>query len=338
MSTPPEADAPTAADAAPGAGAAAGDGPPLIRTRPSRCCVCGSDERVTVGRGIDFEYATCSNEWEFVRCAVCGHHYLFPFPDPSELGTIYPPDYANYSNSEKPSLAFRVKAMMEGRVLRKLAAGLPQGAAALDVGCGDGRLLDGIARACPQVTELAGVEISDAAAEQARAKGYQVSVGSFEDLEPPHERYDLIFLIQVLEHLFEPVATLERLHELLSPGGTLLLETPSTDCADFRRYKDRYWGGYHIPRHLNLFTAEPLERLLRDRGFEVVSVGHKLQPVHWIWSLHHQYMERGYPSWWVDRFHLKNPLLLALFSAVEASRLALGKATSNVQIVAKRMG
>lgn len=307
-----------------------------IQTRETDCCLCASDRKETVGTGVDFEYATCTNPFGYVRCTDCGHHYLNPQPQKSELSTIYPPHYGNYSNSESPGLAFRVKGWMEGRTLRRLGRSLPDHAAVMDIGCGDGRLLDGIKAYVPQVDTFEGVEISATAAASARKKGHTVRVAAVDDWTPEEARFDLVCLIQVLEHVFDPVGVVGKIHTMLKPGGLALIETPSTRCADFALFNKRYWGGYHFPRHLNLFDPPNLRRLLEAAGFEVVSVNHKLQPVHWVWTCHHYFMERGWPRSWYSTFHIKNPLWLGFFTLVDALQLILLRRSSNMQFVVRK--
>ena len=239
-----------------------------------------------MGTGQDFEYNSCINIWQYVRCGNCGHHYLRERPDTTALTVVYPPNYGNYSNSAKPGLAFHLKALMEGRTLRQLCGG-SKDMAVFDIGCGDGRLLDIAKAACPGITELGGCEISGFAAENARKKGYHVEVGGFESIPLAANSWDLIFLIQVLEHLADPRGALEKIRLMLRSGGRVLIETPSTDCLDFRLFKRRYWGGYHFPRHFNLFVREHVEEMLQTAGLEPISYKVKLQPVHWIWTAHH---------------------------------------------------
>lgn len=244
---------------------------PTIRTRENACCVCGAAEADIVARGRDFEYDTCANEFHYVQCRSCKHCYLDPQPEPSELATIYPSNYGNYSNSVNPGLAFRVKGWLERFTLSKLARPLPPHANVLDI-----------------------------------------------------------------EHVFQPVACVEKIHVALKPGGRVLFETPSTTCLDYSLFRRRYWGGYHFPRHLNLFEPGNFTRLLERRGFVIESLKHKVQPVHWIWTLHHFFKERGMPRAWTESFNLRNPFYLAIFSVVDGAQVLLLRRSSNMQIIARK--
>ncbi|MFQ5732846.1 MAG: class I SAM-dependent methyltransferase [Planctomycetaceae bacterium] len=272
-----------------------------------------------------------------MRCCNCGHCYLNPVPDPSELPTIYPPNYGNYSNSVDAGVSFRLKGWLEGKfLLAPMDSGLPENAAVLDIGCGDGRLLDGVRNHCPRAADLEGVEISEVAAEAAGKKGYVVHLGSFDEIQFPGNRYDLVFLIQVIEHVFDPVAAVRKIHALLKPGGWVVFETPSVRCVDFALFKRRFWGGYHFPRHINLFEPGSFRKMLASQGFDVASIKHKLQPVHWIWTCHHFFKSRGFPGWWTKSFHIKNVLWLTVFSCVDLLQLLFLRRSSNMQIIAQK--
>ena len=307
-----------------------------VRIATVDCCVCASAEHQVIGEGRDFEYNSCANPWRFVRCAQCGHHYLRDRPHPEELPQVYPPQYGNYSNSEKLGLAFRLKAWIEKSTLRKVIAKVTPPIAAYDIGCGDGRLLDGLKALGVPPQALFGCEISQVAAENAQRKGYDIKIGSFESIAQPQAAYNLVFLIQVLEHLLDPRAALEKIAGMLQSGGVVVIETPSTDCLDFRWFHRRYWGGFHFPRHFNLFVREHAERLLREAGMEPVGYRVKLQPVHWVWTAHHLLMEWGVPAFLYRSFHIKNPLWLGLATMLDSLQVVFLKKSSNMQIVARK--
>ena len=310
--------------------------PETIATETVSCCVCASGEHTEVGSGRDFEYGSYDNPWTFVECAGCGHHYLRVRPRMETLSTIYPANYGNYSNSEKPGLTFKLKALLERRTLRRLARLTRSNPAIYDIGCGDGRLLDSLKAAFPQAQSLVGCEIAPFAADAATRKGYAVGIGSFESISTEPESYDLIFLVQVLEHLSDPDAAIQKIAGMLRPGGLAVFETPSTECLDFRLFRKRYWGGYHFPRHFNLFKRENAERLLAKAGLTPVSHRVKLQPVHWVWTAHHWLQEMGAPAWLHRSLNIKNPFWIGLGTAIDSIQVGLLRRSSNMQIIARK--
>src|SRR5262249_60276142 len=79
-----------------------------------------------------------------------------------------------------------------------------------------------------------GIEISRAACEQAWQRGLKVFHGTLDEFETD-DRFDLVFMSHVIEHVLDPVATVAKIRSLLKPGGVLYLETPNVGAPDARR-------------------------------------------------------------------------------------------------------
>jgi SAM-dependent methyltransferase len=307
----------------------------LIRTREQRCNVCSADDAEVIARGVDFEYDTCANEFRFVRCRSCGHLYLNPLPDPSELETIYPATYGNYEGDRNAALTYRVKNWLDRRYLRELTEGL-RVERVLDVGCADGRMLDLCRRAFPAAEHVEGIEFSPKAAGEAIARGYTVHIGSVDDLELREDFYDLVFLQQVIEHVYDPTAVVAKLHRSVRAGGRVVFETPTSEALDRRFGAGRHWGGYHFPRHFNIFDERSFGAICERAGFIVRGVSYRYQPVHWPWTAHHWLKERGAPPWLYAPLNIRNTFAIGAGTVLEAlAKLVSGKA-SNMQVVVEK--
>lgn len=308
-------------------------------TEAARCELCGTARYASpLATGWDFEYATSRQEFRIVRCTVCGLVYLADRPVVEALALIYPPNYYSFAESTRENrLVKAVRDRLERRkamVYAKLLGPGPR--QVLDVGCGDGRLLD-ILKVGGQWT-LSGVEIGARATAHARAKGYEVVHGDFEtvDLAAWRKRFDLILMHQVLEHTRSPRQAIQKVLSLLKPGGIFSIETPDTVSWDGALFQRRYWGGYHIPRHFYLFNKENLSTLLRQEGFDIVRQRSILSPVFWIHSLHNYLVD--HPSvTGLERFaHYQNPLLLAGATLVDLVQISIASRSSNMQVLARR--
>jgi SAM-dependent methyltransferase len=101
---------------------------------------------------------------------------------------------------------------------------LPADAEILDAGCGSGRTMQLLAA----YGTVSGVELSEPAAEVARARGVgEVFIGRLEELPWPEERFDLITCLDVIEHTPDDRATLAELRRVCRPGGYLLVTVPA---------------------------------------------------------------------------------------------------------------
>lgn len=315
--------------------------PPVIDTTPTGCCiVCGGSAWREEGRAQDYEYETCSNWWAFQSCEACGHVQMDPLPAASALSTIYPPDYYSYVMDQSiHPLARWAKGLLDRRKFGSILSRLSRPARSyLDVGCGDGRYLQLMIDAGADRHRVHGVELDARAVDKARAAGLQVSHCRIEDarqLQPGS--FDLITMFHVIEHVARPDEVVRRMHELLGSGGILALETPNFDCLDARLARRRYWGGYHAPRHWHLFTTRSLVRLLSDCGLVVERVSYQTGHAFLLWTLHHWLKyEKGWASLAKWSHPLRNIPLLAAATSFDLARIALGRRTSAMLILAKK--
>jgi 2-polyprenyl-3-methyl-5-hydroxy-6-metoxy-1,4-benzoquinol methylase len=94
-------------------------------------------------------------------------------------------------------------------------------------------------------------------------------------------------MFHVIEHVADPARVVRRIADWLSPGGALVVETPNLDSWDARLFKERWWGGYHIPRHWTLFDANSLRRLFEGCGLKVQHWAYQTGHASWMNSFHH---------------------------------------------------
>jgi len=308
---------------------------PHIRTEPASSLFAEDGPAAPLARGKDFEYGTCSNEFEFVRTQPSGLVFLRDRPHAAELGTIYPDDYEPYRFENFPGLLRKARNFVQRgkvRVVRQLA---PGAADILDVGCGSGALLRLLRQFGDPAWVLHANELHAPSLQRLGEQGFVTHPGPIEKVVGDG-RFDVIVLNQVIEHFADVNELLSACRRLLKPGGHLLIETPSTSGLDFRWFGKRHWGGYHFPRHFYLFNAPALGRLLSRHGLQVSRVHYLASPAFWTQSLHHRVSESRWPrlaSW----FHLKNLPLTAAVTLLDLVLATLGGRTSNMRLVAQRV-
>lgn len=166
--------------------------------------------------------------------------------------------------------------------------------------------------------------------------GIEAIHGRFETISAPPEIVDLIVLNQVIEHLDDPSAVLDKASHILKKGGYIFIETPSLDGWDARIFGSRYWGGWHFPRHWTLFTDRTLTKLLEKKNFRVIEKAYLLSPNFWAQSFHHCLIDKGVSERIAGLFDCRNPLALSLFSGVDLLQKVFGH-TSNMRLVGKKI-
>jgi SAM-dependent methyltransferase len=324
--------------------------PKSVVTVSVPCSHCGEEGAAVLWAGHEHEYNDTTDEkFTFVRCASCGLVRLNPRPDVSELARIYPPGYYAYnllSDTPTEELPFtdRMKMRMYQRRLVDLVGrlGKPGSMRILDIGCADGRLLDWYAASDVGARlETHGIELSESAAETARARGHRVVTGRFEiERELEHGRFDLMMALHVIEHVDDPLGFAAHASELLAPGGVLLVTTPNWDSADARRFGG-HWGGNHFPRHWTLYDEDTLRSLAARVGLEVERVEYQPNPIFWVWTCHSWLRDRFPGRRWPDRLFppvgifdpsLRSFALLSAFTSLDVVLRRLTGRTGSVAV------
>ena len=131
----------------------------------------------------------------------------------------------------------------------------------LDVGCSIGSFIT-IANNLGVYAE--GVEPMPKPAMTAVKSGLKVHQGFLEDLPLPEQSFDIVTLIEVIEHLQDPVSLLQACHRVIRPDGLMIIRTGNTDSWTVRFMKDRW--DYFCPAigHISFFNTDSM-RILADR-------------------------------------------------------------------------
>ncbi len=170
------------------------------------------------------------------------------------------------------------------------ATKLPSTSRVLDIGSGSGAI--GRTLKDRGFTDLSAVEIDPQAREHVRDvyRRIEPSVDPFRG-----ERFDLILLLDVLEHLSDPFTVFREVSEMLSPGGTLLLSVPNVAhwsvrfplLFGFFEYAER---GIMDKTHLQFFTRRRVNRLVRSvTALKVQEQNCSIEPLElvlpkWAWN------------------------------------------------------
>jgi len=136
-----------------------------------------------------------------------------------------------------------------------------------------------------------------------------------------------VLLVMTVEHLADPATVLSAVARLLAPGGRVGIITDNTGSPDFRLFGGRHWGGYHFPRHLNLFDRKTLAMLAQKSGLRVERIKTAVSPVNWTYSLRNFIQDWGGHRWrWLsDRLSLHSPVALACFTLLDMPLAMIGR-------------
>jgi SAM-dependent methyltransferase len=142
-------------------------------------------------------------------------------------------------------------------LLRWATRGLASGARILDVGAASGLL---VREASALGFRAVGVEPSYPLAARARADGIEVHDGVLPNAALGDEPFDFVALVDVIEHVDDPLALLRECAHVLAPGGRLLVVTPDRSSAAARLLGRRWW--HRRLAHVGYFDRSTLTNAL----------------------------------------------------------------------------
>jgi SAM-dependent methyltransferase len=247
-------------------------------TLQTQCPLCASPslrpvrtERTDFARHHQPKVRAYHGAWiQLVQCRGCTFGFTKELPPPEFFEARYDIPFDPDAESANPFKDHVLRALLD-----EVEALGVRGGRWLDVGSFAGILLRA---ASARGFEAFGVEVNPTLAEHCqKAQGLTVFNGSIFDFEAPAGHYQVLSLIDVLEHLPRPRQVLTRAFELLAPDGLLILKVPNFGP---QLWKQRVANALRLSPtgvfenfgHINHFTPPALTQVLQRTGFEVLKV------------------------------------------------------------------
>lgn len=237
------------------------------KTNAVQCWVCSSDKLTLKRKGVsaislkpddfritDSAYGVTGDIYE---CGDCG--FLF-CPGMGDVLSMYRQmDDPEYEATREE------RALQAEKLLNSVQRFKPRGQF-LDVGAGSGIMVQAALQRGFQAT---GVEPSAELVKIAETRGIPVLPGILQDHQL-HRQFDVVSLVDVIEHVEQPVDLLRQSAATLAAGGICLVISPDVNslCA---RLLGRRWWHYRIA-HISYFNRKTLTRVVQQAGLEVIQV------------------------------------------------------------------
>ena len=198
-----------------------------------------------------------------------------PRPSLDKLSAYYESeDYISHTDSKRSIMdkAYQVIKNYSVKKKVKMINGLSGSKGRiLDIGCGTGDLLS----ACEKNGwKINGVEPSDKARALAAKKisSKEFLVSNIDEVSnDSKERYDVITMFHVLEHVPNLLEYVAKLKGLLTDDGSLIIAVPNYKSYDASYYKE-FWAAYDVPRHLWHFSQDSIRFIFERNNFRVEKV------------------------------------------------------------------
>jgi 2-polyprenyl-3-methyl-5-hydroxy-6-metoxy-1,4-benzoquinol methylase len=235
------------------------------------CALCGAREQVLVypasasGAPLPGEFSCTSGALalydDIVQCTACGMVSSVPVIDAEGIRESYEAvvddDYLAEEEGRRELFAW---------VLGSQAGYAVPGRRLLELGSNVGLFLD-VARSAGW--DAVGYEPSRWAVETGRQRfGVDLREGVLEDVDEPPGSFDAVVMLDVLEHLVDPLAALSRLGALVGPDGLVTLSTVNISSIHARLRKERW--PWLIRPHLHYFSPETMHAMLLAAGLRLV--------------------------------------------------------------------
>lgn len=237
--------------------------------------------------------------WQIVCCADCGSLWLDPRPDEQSLPRAYKEYYTHGAECEDvpdrgiggfawqlihgylnrrfgmhrapaDTLGYPILSLIEpwrlkldyyGRHLTRRSFRTP--GTLLDIGCGNGAFL---ARAKEMGWTVAGCDPDAKAVAMCRQLNLDVIQGDAFAVSLDGQRFDVVTLSHVIEHVSEPLVLVRRIHELLRPRGVLWMALPNPQSIGLHVFGSG-WHALHPPYHLCIPSRDIVRGWLERSGF-----------------------------------------------------------------------
>ncbi|OGG29103.1 hypothetical protein A2973_00690 [Candidatus Gottesmanbacteria bacterium RIFCSPLOWO2_01_FULL_49_10] len=219
-------------------------------------------------------------KFSVLKCNNCSIAFLNPRPSFRELQKYYPTKrYYAYNENKKGFFSFIREYLIKhyyaptivSKIISVFISNVPamptwkNSGKILDVGCGTGETLQLLKRLG---WDVYGIDIDRRAIKIARQKGLsRVEYGAYQHLSTyPDHFFDAIRLYHVIEHLDNPQECLRIIAQKLKIDGEIIIGTPNVESIVARIFK-HYWYNLDSPRHLILFSANTLRKILKKEGY-----------------------------------------------------------------------
>jgi len=228
------------------------------------CLLCGHSHTHLIAEQGQFGWPTYVS-----ICENCGLVFLNPRWTKEDYLHFYASEYDQFYRFDESQA--KEKELRKAKVVwKRLQAHAPaQFSSALDIGCGLGWNLYNLSQEIPGI-QMAGIEPSDSCAEHfvGEIGGELIARDVDSDWHLAHQgQYDLVVFRHVLEHLLDPIATLKKVSQAMSPQGVLYIAVPDMMHPD-GSLSDFWFRCVHT----YYFSKTTLARVAAQAGLQAVAI------------------------------------------------------------------
>lgn len=231
-----------------------------------RCNLCGVDNTHLLFN---------KDSYNVVKCRICGLAYVNPRLSQDKTRSLYDEQYFHGKGFDKSINYYRdfierpVQEIEECKLrLEEIRKYKSQGKL-LDVGCAFGLFME---IANEQGWDSYGVELSSYAANFAFRKFKEkVLIGELDSDAFTNGYFDVVTMVETIEHFPDPIKTLKQAYRVLSKRGIIFIQTGNIES--FRaKLAGKKWNYLTLPGHIYYFSPKTIRKYLEIAGFRAIRI------------------------------------------------------------------
>jgi len=192
-------------------------------------------------------------------CKVCSFAFRYPRMQKCEMDELYK------RGEDENWVQKKGDERKDWNIAAKWMTSIGKNKRILDVGCFSGEFLRGLGNGF----ELYGIEIHPQAVERAKQGGVEILGNDFSALNSMNDRFDVVTLFDVIEHVYNPLEFLTLLSRVVKKGGLIIISTGNTMTATWRLMGSRYWY-CAIAEHISFINPVWCNYAANESGLEVI--------------------------------------------------------------------
>ncbi len=199
-------------------------------------------------------------------CKSCSFKFTNPMPSEETIGRYYQSEnYISHSDTNKGIINKLYHLVRKQSLKSKIAlinSNTSKKGMLLDIGCGTGYFLQTCKEDGWKIEGMEPDPLARALAEKNTSQKLHTDLFAIQETN----KYDVITLWHVLEHVHKLNESIQHIHKLLKENGTLIIAVPNCLSYDAVTYSTN-WAAYDVPRHLYHFTPKDMDILLTKHNF-----------------------------------------------------------------------
>lgn len=239
----------------------------------------------------------------------------------------------NYTHLGSPSLFLKIFTLSFKRFLKiQLTPTYVKNGRLLEIGCSYGARLEYLKKLGWSVK---GIEMDKKTVEYAvNSRNLDVENKKLEEVKFPPNKFEVIIMSMVLEHLYQPFDFLRNVTSWLKPGGQLIFSIPYFEGFEFHFFKE-YSYGMHLPHHTTFFNKRIIKNYLKKLGYRHIKFYFQYFDRDIVASAYYKYLDS---EKWIYKFIAQNKIFRKLIIKPFVLGFSLFRKTSRVTVYANKGG